>query len=175
MHDLVRLLSASALTLSMFGCAGPKPTPAEATGHAPAADPDPADAAITIDICSSDYTVEAVIVSSPKPALEEMIDGTVITDRAPFSCQLRNGDASVAFAFEQSVTGDSCPYSLSYVNDVSGEEFSGTQTLNCANAEIDFTATATPDSKSPACAGKTTLVDDPKIVLNTDNCGTGLE
>ncbi len=174
MHHLLRFIPA-VVTTALLGCAGPKPAPAEGPSQAPVAEATTPDAAVTTDRCSADYSVKASIVSGDPETLQEAIDGTVITDSAPFSCQLANKDASVDFSFDATVTGDNCPYALSYVNDTSGESFSGTQTLDCANVELDFTAKATPDTNDPNCRGKTTLVDDPKIILNTDNCGSGLE
>jgi hypothetical protein len=159
--------------LLVLACAGTKPAPSTGgEGNPPAPTTAEPEAQVADTTCTSSYTVKALISGRE---LQEMIDGTIITDSSPFTCKLATSSARADFKFVTTVENDSCTYDMSYVNDATGNAFSGTQTMSCSNLELDFSATATPRSSIPACDGKPTLSDDPKIKLNDHNCGGGVE
>lgn len=147
----------------------------------PTSDPNPPTsggepAAATLADCTDSYGVDARITDGSRGLdLEQLVNGKVITDRAPFECALPDGDSRSSFDFDTAVSNAGCSYAMSYVNDSTGEAFSGSVVLDCSTSELDYTATATPDASSPKCAGASRLVDDPKIKLNTDNCGNDVD
>jgi len=173
-HRLLVLVPA----LSLAGCE-PKPesTPPTTTPEAEAPAPEPqGEIGASVANCSASYNVDAAIVEDGRDLdLQQLIEGTVITDATPFECVLPTSTSRAQFTFAASVTHSDCPYAMTYVNDGAGKPFSGTVTLDCSTSEIDYTATATPDSSDPKCAGASRLVDDPKIKLDTGNCGNDLD
>lgn len=124
----------------------------------------------SVSDCTSSYSVVGAVASA---VLSESIDGVVFTDSSPFQCRLKNSNQSVQFSFNDSATDASsgCDYALTYKS--GGEEFSGTQTLNCTNASLEFTVTGTPNATNKKCDGLGPISEDPLIQLKTNQCGGG--
>lgn len=124
--------------------------------------------------CSDNYSVKGAVSAGE---LSESINGQDFTDGAPFECELTTSAQQVQFDFNDSSTDSStsCKYALTYTNNDGGAAFSGSQTLDCSNAALGFTVTATPDSGSSSCRGLPVLVEDPEIQLKTKNCGNDVD
>jgi len=169
-HQILICLSA----LTFVACKPePGPTPPTTTSDVETPVPETVE---TVSNCGDSYGVDAQIVDGSRGLdLEQLIDGTVITDAAPFVCTLPTSTSRAQFSFATSVTNADCPYAMTYVNDGTGEAFSGSVDLDCSTSVLDYTATATPDASNPKCSGASRLVDDPKIKLNTGNCGNDLD
>lgn len=163
------------LSVLTFVACKPEPGPTPPTTTSDVETPAP-ESAESVPNCGDSYNVDAQIVDNGRGLdLQQLVGGTVITDAAPFECALPTSTSRAQFSFDAAVTHSDCPYTMSYVNDDTGETFSGSVALDCSTSELDYTATATPDTTSPKCAGASRLVDDPRIKLNTGNCGTEVD
>jgi hypothetical protein len=179
MNTSLRLSWVLAPLVLSLACAGSKSPPPSADG-APELATVEAAPEVADGTCAASYVVKAAISGTD---LSESINGNTFTDANPFVCQLATSTSTVSFGFEVTVTSDDCTYDLSYViegpttscSNPTGTPFSGSQTLNCALAELDFLSLATPQTGDRGCTGKTTLCEDPKIALNKDNCGQDQE